>query len=142
MVILGGGPAFGIACEWGLKLTETCQVPAFAYQPLEFRHGPMSLCEPGVLVVGLLGGPAHATRRVLDECRGARRETWALVNEPSVASAIGGTTSVVGSGLDAVAALPLLLYPGHALALTLALTRGLDPDRPRHLSQVVVIKPA
>jgi glutamine---fructose-6-phosphate transaminase (isomerizing) len=156
VVVLGGGPAFGIASEWGLKLTETCQVPAYAYQPLEFRHGPMSLCEPGVLVVGLLGGPAARDEaRVLDECRALGAETWALVNEPSLApvvggavsgvggavSGVGGAVSVVGAGLDPAATLPLLLYPGHALALTLALTRGLDPDRPRHLSQVVVIEP-
>ena len=56
VVILGGGPAFGIAAEWGLKLTETSQVPTSAYEPLEFRHGPISVCEPGTLVVGLVGG--------------------------------------------------------------------------------------
>ena len=60
VVVLGGGPAFGIAAEWGLKLTETSQVPTNAYEPLEFRHGPISVCEPGMLVVGLVGGAGAA----------------------------------------------------------------------------------
>ena len=47
VVILGGGPAFGIAAEWGLKLTETSQVPTSAYEPLEFRHGPVSRLRAG-----------------------------------------------------------------------------------------------
>ena len=46
------------------KLTETSQVPTSAYEPLEFRHGPISVCEPGVLVVGLRRRRrASATRR-------------------------------------------------------------------------------
>ncbi|MBA2381497.1 MAG: SIS domain-containing protein, partial [Chloroflexi bacterium] len=60
IVILGGGGAAPIAVEWALKLTETTQVPTFSCEPLEFRHGPISLCEPGVLVVALLGGPGAA----------------------------------------------------------------------------------
>jgi glucosamine--fructose-6-phosphate aminotransferase (isomerizing) len=60
VVVLGGGAAAGIAAEWGLKLTETSQVPTSTYEPLEFRHGPISVCEPGVLVVGLVGGPGAA----------------------------------------------------------------------------------
>jgi fructoselysine-6-P-deglycase FrlB-like protein len=48
----------------------------------------------------------------------------------------------VGSGLHPWARLPLLVYPAHALALTLALARGRDPDAPRHLGQVVILDPA
>jgi fructoselysine-6-P-deglycase FrlB-like protein len=40
-----------------------------------------------------------------------------------------------------VARLPLLVHPAHALALALALTRGCDPDVPRHLGQVVILGP-
>jgi glucosamine--fructose-6-phosphate aminotransferase (isomerizing) len=73
VVVLGGGPAYGIAAEWGLKLTETSQVATAAYEPLEFRHGPISVCEPGVLVIGLVGGPGAETR----SRSSPRRPGWA-----------------------------------------------------------------
>jgi glucosamine--fructose-6-phosphate aminotransferase (isomerizing) len=74
IVILGGGPAIGIAAEWGLKLTETSQVPTSGYEPLEFRHGPISVCEPGVLGrrAGRRGG-----RRADEAAVVARRRNWA-----------------------------------------------------------------
>lgn len=152
IVILGGGPAHGIAAEWGLKLTETSQVAADAYEPLEFRHGPISVCEPGVLVVGLVGGPGASTEaQVVAETATLGAETWLIGRDASDGAAgrvapgrvaPGGRFSIVGSGLHPWARLPLLVYPAHALALSLALTRGRDPDAPRHLGQVVILDPA
>ena len=79
IVVLGGGPAFGIASEWCLKLTETSRVPASAYEPLEFRHGPISVCEPGMLVVGLVGGPGAAEEvAVIRESASLGAETWLI----------------------------------------------------------------
>jgi len=141
IVLLGGGSAFGVATEWGLKLTETSQIPAQAYEPLEFRHGPISICERGVLVVGLLGGTASAEEsRVLAEVARLGATTWAVTQDPAFRDA--DATSVIGAGLMPSARLPLLLYPGQALALTVALAMGRNPDAPRHLGQVVTIAPA
>jgi glutamine---fructose-6-phosphate transaminase (isomerizing) len=146
VVILGGGPRYGIAAEWGLKLLETSQVPTHAYEPLEFRHGPVSVCEPGVLVVGLVGGDGAAEEvRVLAESRRLGAETWLLAGDGSEVGGAedrgAGHVSIVGEGIDVTARLPLLVTPGHALALSLALTRGRDPDAPRHLDQVVILEP-
>jgi glutamine---fructose-6-phosphate transaminase (isomerizing) len=143
IVVLGGGPAHGIAQEWGLKSTETSQVPTSVYEPFEFRHGPISVCEPGVLVIGLVGGPGveHETR-VVREAAALGATTWTIASEPADIEDLPGATSLIGSGLHPWARLPLLVYPGQALALTLALTRGRDPDAPRHLGQVVIVSPA
>jgi glutamine---fructose-6-phosphate transaminase (isomerizing) len=144
VVILGGGARYGIASEWGLKLLETSQIPTSAYEPLEFRHGPISVCEPGVLVVGLVGGEGAAEEvRVVQEAGRLGATTWLVAGSDSEA---GGTSvaehvNVVGHGLDPNARLPLLLTPGHALAVSLARTRGCDPDAPRHLDQVVILEP-
>ncbi len=143
IVVLGGGPAHGIALEWGLKLTETSQVPTDVYEPLEFRHGPISVCEPGVLVVGLIGGPGvDEEARVLREAERLGAETWTIARGPADAQGLAGQRSIIGSDLHPWARLPLLLYPGQVLALSLALTRGCDPDAPRHLDQVVIVEPA
>jgi glutamine---fructose-6-phosphate transaminase (isomerizing) len=140
IVILGGGPALGIAAEWGLKLTETSQVPASAYEPLEFRHGPISVCEPGMLVIGLVGGPgAREEVAVLEEAARLGAATWLIARDAEEARGATGDVSLVGGGLHPLARLPLLAHPGHALALGLALTRGRDPDAPRHLGHVVIL---
>src|SRR5712671_2734427 len=140
IVVLGGGPAFGIAAEWGLKLTETSQVPTSAYEPLEFRHGPISVCEPGTLVVGLVGGPGAAEEvEVVEEAARLGASTWLIAGDEAEARGASADVSLIGGGLDSSARLPLLLHPGHALALSLALTRGTDPDAPRHLDQVVIL---
>jgi glucosamine--fructose-6-phosphate aminotransferase (isomerizing) len=128
LVVLGAGAAFGIANEAVLKATETSQVPAAAYHPLEFRHGPMSVSEPGVVIVGLLGGDStDAERRVVDE-------SAALGSTPFVLGPEGP-----GAALDPTARLLLAMYVLQALALGIAVQRGLDPETPRHLEQVVVI---
>jgi glutamine---fructose-6-phosphate transaminase (isomerizing) len=138
IVILGGGPAFGIASEWGLKLTETSQVTTSVYEPLEFRHGPISVCEPGMLVVGLIGGPpAVEEGRVIIESSHLGAKTWVLAGDAADVAGLPGEVSLIGNGLEPAARLPLLVHPGHALALSLAITRGRDPDAPRHLGQVV-----
>ena len=142
IVILGGGPAFGIAAEWGLKLTETSQVPTSSYEPLEFRHGPISVCESGMLVVGLVGGAgASEEAAVVAEAGRFGAATWLLAGDEAEARGARGDVSLIGGGLDPTARLPLLVHPAHALALSLALTRGRDPDAPRHLGQVVILDP-
>jgi glucosamine--fructose-6-phosphate aminotransferase (isomerizing) len=142
IVILGGGPAFGIAAEWGLKLTETSQVPTSSYEPLEFRHGPISVCESGMLVVGLVGGAgASEEAAVVAEAGRLGAATWLLAGDEAEARGASGDVSLIGGGLDPTARLPLLVHPAHALALSLALTRGRDPDAPRHLGQVVILDP-
>lgn len=143
VVVLGGGPAAGIAAEWGLKLTETSQVATDTYEPLEFRHGPISVCEPGVLVVGLVGGSgASEEARVVHEAASLGADTWLIGREAGDVAGAPGATSVIGQGLHPSARLPLLVYPAHALALSLALVRGRDPDAPRHLGQVVILEHA
>ena len=140
IVVLGGGPAFGIAAEWGLKLTETSQVPTNAYEPLEFRHGPMSVCEPGMLVVGLVGGAGVAEEVVVvEEAARLGAQTWLIAGDEIDSGTTAGELSRIAGSLRSSARLPLLLHPGHALALELALTRGCDPDAPRHLGQVVIL---
>jgi glucosamine--fructose-6-phosphate aminotransferase (isomerizing) len=143
VVVLGGGPAHGIAEEWRLKLITTSRIATDAYEPLEFRHGPISVCGPGVLVVGLIGGPgAFEEARVLREAGGFGADTWLIGREADDDRGLAGWISLVGSGLHPWARLPLMVYPAQALALTLALARGFDPDAPRHLGQVVILDPA
>jgi glucosamine--fructose-6-phosphate aminotransferase (isomerizing) len=128
VIILGGGGAYGLANEAALKLTETSQISASAYHPLEFRHGPMSVIEPGVLVIGILGRQhVEEERAVVEEAAALGATTWTMGPEGPGASVCGFSR------------LPLVLHPIQALAFGIAVRRGLDPETPRHLSQVVVL---
>ena len=81
-----------------------------------------------MLVVGILGGEAEAAeRRVVDESAALGASTWVLGPDGP------------GAGLDETARLPLVLHLLQALALGVAVRRGVDPEVPRHLGQVVVI---
>ncbi len=147
VVALGGGAAAGITEELCLKLTEASRITAQAWHPLEFRHGPLSVCEPGVVVLAFPGGPGATDElEVVTEAVELGSSAWVLgpgAVEWAAARDRGRgrlATSDIGTGLHHAARLPLLMLPIQAFALGVAIARGADPDRPRHLSQVVLLE--
>ncbi len=114
-VFLGAGWSVGLANEAALKLREAAQAWTESYPAMEYRHGPISVARPGTLVwaIGDVG------RDVLED-----------------AAETGAT--VVGDGLDPMAELVRI----QRAAVALAEHRGLDPDRPRHLTRSVVLSTA
>ena len=109
---LGQGWAHGIAREAALKMREAAQAWTEAYPQMEYRHGPISIAEPG-RVVWVFGDPVPG---LLDDV-----------------AATGAT--VVCDDLDPVADLLRV----QRLAVALAEAAGLDPDRPHHLTRSVVL---
>ncbi|MFI8189342.1 SIS domain-containing protein [Streptomyces sp. NPDC085946] len=109
---LGRGWTVGLAHEAALKLREAAQCWTEAYPAMEYRHGPISVTT-GTTATWMLGeAPPGLARQV--------RETGALW--------IGGT-------LDPLAE----LVRAQRLAVAVAAARGLDPDRPRHLTRSVIL---
>ncbi len=51
---LGSGALYGIASEGMLKLKEMSLTGSEAYHAMEFRHGPMSMCDESAAVVALV----------------------------------------------------------------------------------------
>lgn len=112
LVFLGRGPSVGLAREVALKAREAAGAWSEAYPALEYRHGPISVAEPGTVVWAL----AQLPRGLADEIE----ETGASLVEPSSDPLI----ELVGA---------------QRLAVRLALDRGLDPDQPRNLNRSVVL---
>jgi fructoselysine-6-P-deglycase FrlB-like protein len=111
-VFLGHGWTVGLAFEAALKFRETSGAWAEAYPGMEYRHGPISVAGANTLV-WFLGAAA-----------------------PDLVSAIRATGATVqGSGADPMAELVTL----QRMAVALAVSRGLDPDRPQHLTRSVVL---
>jgi glucosamine--fructose-6-phosphate aminotransferase (isomerizing) len=138
-VYLGLGPTLGLAREGTLKLKEMTQVPCEAYGALEFRHGPISIVEPGHAVV-LLGGTREEEYLPALERELARHGAHVARISPH-ASAAAATALRLPDGLSDVARGPLYLPPVQLLAYHRARTLGLNPDEPRNLDQVVVLDP-
>jgi glucosamine--fructose-6-phosphate aminotransferase (isomerizing) len=124
--VIGRGPGFGIAQEAALKLKETCRIQAEAFSAAEVRHGPMALVGPDLPL--LVFRQADETAAGVDE----------LVRD---VCARGAPVFAVGDLLPAPAAHPLIepmlqIETFYRAANALSLARGLDPDRPPHLSKV------
>ncbi|MFE9096870.1 SIS domain-containing protein [Streptomyces sp. NPDC007264] len=112
---LGRGWTVGLAHEAGLKMREAAQAWTEAYPAMEYRHGPISITTSGTATWMLGDAPEGLAEQV--------RETGGLW---------------VTGRLDPLAELVRV----HRLAAALAAARGLDPDRPRHLTRSVVLTPA
>ncbi len=109
---LGLGWAAAVADEAALKLREASRTWAESYPAMEYRHGPISVSDPGTVV-------------------------WALGEVPSslLADARRTGAMVIAPGGD-----PLIGLTGaQRLAAELAARKHIDPDQPRALSRSVIL---
>ncbi|MFF0777153.1 SIS domain-containing protein [Streptomyces sp. NPDC003720] len=109
---LGRGWTVGLANEAGLKMREASLSWTEAYPAMEYRHGPISVTTEGTA-------------------------TWMLGEAPAgLAEQVRGTGgSWIAGTLDPLAELVRV----QRLAVAVAARRGLDPDRPRHLTRSVIL---
>ncbi len=136
---LGNGPLYGLACEGMLKMKEMSLSYAEAYHFLEFRHGPMSMVNERTLVVGMVSqAAAQHEVSVLRHMERLGARVLALVEDAAVLGDWRPAYLVEAqSGLDdwprGLLCLPVL----QQLAYHRSIAKGLNPDRPQHLSAVV-----
>jgi len=114
LTFLGRGWADGVAREAALKLREATRLWTESYPQMEYRHGPISIAQPG-RAVWVFGEPVPG---LVDDVR-----------------ATGA--ALVTSDLDPVADLVRV----QLLAVRRAERLGLDSDRPRALTRSVVLSP-
>lgn len=112
VTFVGLGWAVGLANEAALKTREAAQFWAEAYPAMDYRHGPISIAQPGRLVWSL--GPSPEGLREDVAATGAQ---------------------FVEFDLDPQATLVV----AQRFAVALAEKRGLDPDNPRNLSRSVIL---
>lgn len=140
-VYLAMGSLYGISLEACLKIKEMSYVWTEAYGTLEFRHGPKSIVEPGALVCLLLSEKARGYEvKVAEEMKqfGAfvmiiTAKKGTDLDFADAVFEIGGEN--ISDEARAALYLPALQYLGYYTALG----RGVDPDSPRNLTQVVKI---
>jgi glucosamine--fructose-6-phosphate aminotransferase (isomerizing) len=133
IMVVGRGISFPVALESALKFKETSALQAEAFSGAEIKHGPMALIEEGYpLLIFATRGPAQAGLVALaDEMRG--RGARVLLAAPSDITSRDLTLPTAAiPDLDPIAAIQAF----YMMAAQLSEARGLDPDKPRHLSKV------
>ncbi|HEX5943735.1 MAG TPA: SIS domain-containing protein, partial [Anaerolineales bacterium] len=127
---LGSGTRYGLASEVNLKMKEMTLTHSEAFHFLEFRHGPMSMVNQNAVILGLLSDANRSHEaKVLSEMKtlGGTRIGFGE-QDAEVQFESGIPESVRG-----VLYLPVL----QLMAFYRAVAKGLNPDRPNHLSAVV-----
>jgi len=138
LYFLGSGFQYGMANEAMLKMKEMSLSQSEAYHFMEFRHGPMSMVTEQALVVGLLSKRAFEhEQKVLDDMKalGGNILTLSpLSNDENTLQQIS-----LPNNLPAWMMPVLYLPPLQLLAYYRTASKGLNPDNPRHLAQVIYL---
>jgi glucosamine--fructose-6-phosphate aminotransferase (isomerizing) len=140
-VFLAQGPYLGLASEAMLKVKEMSCSYAQCFHTLEFRHGPKAIVSPQTLVTFLLSESGYeAEREVLEEVKGLGGATLVVTNRADATTRRAADFLVeLELEVEEYARLAAFVLPGQLLGLYLGLKKGYDPDRPRHLSRVVIL---
>lgn len=141
-VHLGQGPLYYLARESTLKIQEMALLPSWAYHSLEFRHGPRANLAEGSLVTLFVSERGERLEKVLaTEIQSAGSSLFAIC-ERADDELKASTDHLVelNSNLSEYARLPLAILATQLVAYEKAISRGLDPDRPPHLEQIVAFE--
>lgn len=133
IMVVGRGISFSVALESALKFKETSVIQAEAFSGAEIKHGPMALIDDGYpLLIFATRGPAQAGLIALAEEMRGRGANVLLAAPVDVKERNLTLATAATPDLDPIAAIQSF----YVMAAHLSVARGLDPDKPRHLSKV------
>ena len=133
LLVIGRGPGLAIANEAALKFKETCGIQAEAFSGAEVQHGPMALVDTGYpMLIFALRGPAQAGLVQLARDMRQRGANVLLAAPSNIAERDLTLATTETEDLDPIVAIQSF----YLLVEAVARARGVDPDKPRHLSKV------
>lgn len=137
LVVSGRGMTYSTAQELGLKLKETCYLPALGLSYADLLHGPIAVIAADVPALLIAAGDGPMLPGMTDlayaiAARGGR--TYGIGGDERFARAC--TATLPGPDLPEIVAPLALVVPGQLLVEALARQLGLDPDHPRGLRKV------
>ena len=116
VVFLGRGWRHGLALAAALNLQETALMVPEAHQTLDYRHGPIASAEEGTLVWCFDPQDDRESAAVLEDVRRTGATVRSSSEDPQV-----------------------MLAQAQLLAARKAVSRGIDPEAPRHLTRAIVL---
>jgi glucosamine--fructose-6-phosphate aminotransferase (isomerizing) len=127
---LGSGPRYGLACETNLKMKEMTLTHSEPFHFMEFRHGPMSMVTGTGMVIGMLSSTQRSHEQVvLDHMKSLGGNVFSLAESDADIN--------FSSGLPEAVCNVLYLPPLQLMSYYRSVAKGLNPDKPTHLSAVV-----
>lgn len=141
-IFLGQGPYYGLACESMLKMKEMSLSIAEAYHAMEFRHGPISIINHHTIVVFLMSdnGREHEIRMLKDVKKLGAKALVICERSTAEIKSFADYLVELNSGLSDYARLILYMPVTQLLGYHRAISKGLDPDNPKNLTQVVILE--
>lgn len=132
------GINFAVASEGALKLKEISYIHAEGMPAGELKHGTLALIEPGTPVVVIC--PADYTyHETLSNAMEAKSRGAYIIAVSDVENEIYDFWVRIPK-VDELLYPVVAMVPLQLLAYHLAVSRGLDPDRPRNLAKSVTVK--
>ncbi len=135
--VIGRGFNYATAFEVALKMKETSYVIAEPYSSADFLHGPIAVIDEGFPVVAIApSGKVLADMTSLIDVLEERRAELIVISDRQELLDRARAPLPLPTGVPEWLSPVTAAIPGQLWALALALTRGLDPDRPRGLAKV------
>ncbi len=142
-LFLGRGISRATALEGTLKLLETNYIPSMPFAAGEKENGPTSLITPGFPVVFIC--PKDETHeKIVDDIKDVKAlgaSVIAIIEEgDEKIKQLADDYIEVVKDMPRIVSPILCAIPLQLFAYYMAVERGLDPDRPRHLTKAVTVK--
>jgi glutamine---fructose-6-phosphate transaminase (isomerizing) len=137
LYVIGRGPSYPMALEAALKIKEVSYMHAEGFAGGELKHGVIALIDEGTPCV-VLAPNDETFRAILSGAEEIKARGGYIIGISPFASDVWDehiAVADVGEAASIVNAVPPQL-----LAYEIALTRGLDPDKPRNLAKSVTVK--
>lgn len=135
LFVLGYGKMHSVAQECALKFKEVCHIHAEAFHGGALKHGAFALLSSGFPVILLVD---HQNRQKMTntyEELNARCACIFTVTDCADRAQWEGAVRLPRSNFPEVLFTNIL----HIFAYAVAMQRGVNPDRPRHLAKVVTV---
>ncbi len=134
-VVIGRGYNHATAFEWALKIAELSYLVAQPFSAADFRHGPMALVEPGLVVLAVAtDGPLFED--LADLLRVVRRNGARVVAISDRDDCPADALVRLPQGLPEWTTPIPATVAAQVFTYQLTVARNDDPDRPRHLHKV------
>lgn len=137
MAVLSRGFFYPIALEVALKIRETAIVDADGFSSVDFMHGPIAVVKQGfpVLLIAPIGKVYSNLLGIAKELRKRKAEIISLSQGKEVMKLSNTSIPIPFEGDECIMPVPIVIA-GQLFAFYLALSRNLNPDRPRGLAKV------
>eukprot|EP01103_Thecamoeba_quadrilineata_P013822 TRINITY_DN3952_c0_g1_i2.p1 TRINITY_DN3952_c0_g1~~TRINITY_DN3952_c0_g1_i2.p1 ORF type:complete len:162 (+),score=34.81 TRINITY_DN3952_c0_g1_i2:441-926(+) len=138
LFILGKGYAEPIAREGALKIKEISYLHAEGFPGGALKHGPFALIEDRTPIILIILSDSHASLMKTAAAEVRTRQAHVIIITDIVSnemSTLGDDIIIIPNNGPLTALLAII--PLQIIAYELALLRGVDPDKPRHLAKAV-----